>query len=666
MLDSKFKDRLILGYNKFLLPFIIYLFSAILAIYIIKLFIIMVVPAFWGKGYPIYVETSSWASYLWLVLESKFLALINVSLLFSILFILSFLGRFKIILYSLLFIVFTADILIFHFFNFFGKLPSYEEALQVTDIANVFNAINMEVPFLLILIEIIVTIFLFLLWQKLFKKWFNQLNKRVVLFIFSVFIIVTIAGKGVGKVFAFPFEVRELSQAPILNIVDSYIKVKKEQQDITTNIKTIDLDFLRQKLYSTSNYSTLGKNVLLARKKKDPVSINNKIAIPKKYNVILFIIESASSNIAGLKVKDKVIGEQFLKIKRDGLSFNNFYSSGILSVGGLEAIFYSSYPRIMNLYKKYQTNISLIHILRKNGYFTKAFSSAPRYWFSLGHMLNTIGHNSVYDPLIFKKEFGLNEDQKYILYHDRFPDHDMLEVMYKYLKGYDKKKPYFLSFVSSINHSPFAYYPKSGVPKVTTDPNIRDKNFLNTFNYSIESIANFIEKCKKLPEFDNTIFIITADHAAPVNINGLPGIKKRNFIELSSIPLIIYNPKVITKSKMIESRIGSQLDIAPTILSLLGISENRTAFMGQSLLTKDFNTDRFVLLPRRTAIYKDFAVTRNKVLKLGLGINSLEDITKSHPELLADFNKLSDYLVNYTLYYKNISVKKKAVKLLNQ
>ena len=86
------------------------------------------------------------------------------------------------------------------------------------------------------------------------------------------------------------------------------------------------------------------------------------------------------------------------------------------------------------------------------------------------------------------------------------------------------------------------------------------KNVLSTTMYTDETLRFFFEAFAKLPEYENTIFIITGDHR-------LPEIPLSTKIDRYHVPLIIYSP-MLKKGRQIHS-ISSHLDIAPSFVALL-------------------------------------------------------------------------------------------------
>ena len=96
------------------------------------------------------------------------------------------------------------------------------------------------------------------------------------------------------------------------------------------------------------------------------------------------------------------------------------------------------------------------------------------------------------------------------------------------------------------------------------------------------SIGQFIKKLKEQGQYDNTIFIVLADHTLGWGESG-------DLHTRFHIPLFIHVPGVVPARH--TQTLGSQVDILPTIVDLLHIDIPYAA-MGNSLL--DPVTQRFV------------------------------------------------------------------------
>jgi hypothetical protein len=95
---------------------------------------------------------------------------------------------------------------------------------------------------------------------------------------------------------------------------------------------------------------------------------------------------------------------------------------------------------------------------------------------------------------------------------------------------------------------------------------------------------------------DNTLVIITDDHGEMLGENGGPiGHGWAVTPELANIPLIIMNPD--KPGYHINNTVGSQVDLLPTILDLLGIAVPQDQlYQGISLYSAAAQTDRTIYL----------------------------------------------------------------------
>jgi phosphoglycerol transferase MdoB-like AlkP superfamily enzyme len=156
-------------------------------------------------------------------------------------------------------------------------------------------------------------------------------------------------------------------------------------------------------------------------------------------------------------------------------------------------------------------------------------------------------------------------------------DEDLfLKVVKEGDSSYASKKPFFSVVMTTSNHRPFTYPDgKIDIPSKTG----RDGGV----KYADYAIGRLLAEAKKKPWFNDTIFIVMADHCAGSAAKlALP-------IKNYEIPLFIYSPSHI-KPQVVD-RMMSQIDLAPTVLGLLNFSYT-SAFIGKDVLTTDAWTDR--------------------------------------------------------------------------
>ena len=158
-------------------------------------------------------------------------------------------------------------------------------------------------------------------------------------------------------------------------------------------------------------------------------------------------------------------------------------------------------------------------------------------------------------------------------------DGDLFNQANEELKKLHKlNKPFFSLIFSSSNHDPF------DIPQGKTTPLDYSSEQIKLYGsheiarhkaiqYADYALGKFITQAKKEGYYQNTVFLIVADHDARVYGSGLVPIK--NF----RIPGVILNSGIENKR---DERIVSQIDLAPTLLSLIGI-DDATPMLGFDL-----------------------------------------------------------------------------------
>jgi phosphoglycerol transferase MdoB-like AlkP superfamily enzyme len=148
-------------------------------------------------------------------------------------------------------------------------------------------------------------------------------------------------------------------------------------------------------------------------------------------------------------------------------------------------------------------------------------------------------------------------------------DHNTLQAAHQL---FAKARQPFLGFVfTSTTHTPWLI-PDARFEKFKgkTDKEL----FLNTLFYADWALGELIAAAKKAGYYDNTIFVLVADHADEfVSDSG-------HIPNLYNVPLLIVGPGI--KSGM-DARIGSQFDILPTLVDICGW-QTPYAGLGRSML----------------------------------------------------------------------------------
>jgi hypothetical protein len=104
----------------------------------------------------------------------------------------------------------------------------------------------------------------------------------------------------------------------------------------------------------------------------------------------------------------------------------------------------------------------------------------------------------------------------------------------------------------------------------------------------------FLQMARGRPWFDDTLFVITADHGA--NARGTSRIP----VDKYRIPVLMYAPKHVAPRRV--DRLMSQIDIPPTVLGLLEF-DYYTKFFGRDVLAAPPESDRAFVANYQTLGY---------------------------------------------------------------
>ncbi|MCX7770729.1 MAG: LTA synthase family protein [Proteobacteria bacterium] len=290
----------------------------------------------------------------------------------------------------------------------------------------------------------------------------------------------------------------------------------------------------------------------------------------RKYNVVIFIMESWSGKFVR-SVGGKIDTTPFFdSLAKKGLLLKNFFANGQRSIEGISAIITSIPPWNGMILSENpilsQTRVNFLpQILANHGYET-IFIHGARYG-SMG--LSGFARHAGFKKYFSKEDLikmGGKDDGVWGIY-----DEDTFLIANKiFEKG---NKPFFAVIFSLTSHTPYKV-PSEKFKVFKKEQKYGD--FLNSLYYSDYALSKFFEEAKKSSYFENTIFVILGDHTEGKTT-------KNSIYERFHVPCLFYAPSIISP-KVIDIT-SSQLDVAPTILDLLKSNNFHSSF-GQSVLRK--------------------------------------------------------------------------------
>lgn len=376
----------------------------------------------------------------------------------------------------------------------------------------------------------------------------------------------------------------------------------------------------------------------------------------KGKNIIMVQAESLNDFPIGLKVN----GEEITPHLNELISTSHYYPNIYLQIGRgntSDAEFAANnslYPIAdLGVYKTYPKNnfLSLPQVLKKEGYATSAaHGNSPEFW-----NRRLAYPNQGFDNFYSTEHLKINEDEVIGM---GVSDRSMFKQMIDIYK--EEEKPFYSFIVSLTNHRPFdlpGKYQSLDLPAEFTDT--LTGNYLQATHYFDQSIGYFIEKLKEEHIWDDSIFVVYGDHYGPIpkdkdEIDQLLGINF-NQKEQFNVPMIIHHPGQTAAVK--NEIIGSQLDIFPTLASLIG-TEQPLAHLGASL---DIKKEGFAGFAYETTPYSyysgpyDYAASHNGVFQDGICTDnktgekvSVNACKKTYDQLVKDV-QLSEFLLKNNL-----------------
>lgn len=297
-------------------------------------------------------------------------------------------------------------------------------------------------------------------------------------------------------------------------------------------------------------------------------------------NVVVIIMESWSADMIGAFGSKLGVTPRFDSLCARGILFRDFYANGVRTNRGIPAVL-CSFPSlagrsIMNRYAADRPFRSLAEILKENRYFNAFAYGGDIQFDNMEGFLRMTGYEKFYDESDFD---GAKKLGKWGI-----PDHVVFNRLVKEMTQY--RRPFHLAVMTLSNHDPYLIPDKRFQ---LYDDTVSDSKLLNTFYYSDWAIGQFIDSLKKEPLFDSTIFIFTADHCP--HQEGKYPLAPRNF----HIPLLIYAPKLIGDTAVVIDKTGSQVDIVPTLIDILGLSVVQYSW-GRDLLNLPVDDSGFAVI----------------------------------------------------------------------
>ena len=284
----------------------------------------------------------------------------------------------------------------------------------------------------------------------------------------------------------------------------------------------------------------------------------------KPLNLVIVLEESLGAGfvkkLGGIPITPNIDG-----LADQGIWFDELYATGTRSVRGIEAVVAGFPPTpalsVVKLSKAQRDFATLASVLARAGYRSEFVYGGESHFdnmrsFFLGNGFNNVVDRQDFAAPKFVGSWGVSDEDLFDMAHAR--------ISAMHAAG----GPFFTLVFSSSNHTPFEF------PDGRIELHAAQKQTVhNAVKYADHALGQFIERARTSGYWADTLFLVVADHDTRVYGDELVPVGKFH------IPGVILGADVT--ARRIDSLV-SQIDLAPTLLSLMGV-DSEHPFPGRDL-----------------------------------------------------------------------------------
>jgi phosphoglycerol transferase MdoB-like AlkP superfamily enzyme len=307
-----------------------------------------------------------------------------------------------------------------------------------------------------------------------------------------------------------------------------------------------------------------------------------------QWNVVLISVESFSGDYLKHFGNTQNISPFLDSLIPHSLFFENFYASGTRTVRGLEALSLAIPPTPGQSIVRRPDNSDMFtigNVLKTKGYAVNYIYGGNAFFDNMGKYFGGNGYT-----VLDKRDIP----EKLVQHTSAWGVDD--EASFEYTlqqcdKSFAAGKLFFNHMMTVSNHRPYTY------PDGRIDIPSASQSVEGGVKYTDFAINKFLKDAQKKPWFNNTLFVIVADHCSKsAGKTDLP-------VNRYHIPCFIYAPNLVKPA--IEQRLTSQIDLAPTILGLMNLNYT-SRFLGYDLYKTPVGNERAFI-----STYQDMGYIRN-------------------------------------------------------
>ena len=288
----------------------------------------------------------------------------------------------------------------------------------------------------------------------------------------------------------------------------------------------------------------------------------------KPKNLVMFVQESMGAQFVEAVGGESGITPHLNALSTEGILFKNLYSNGTRSVRGLAALTSGNFAipgkGVIKRNKSQHDFFTFSKALKPLGYKSLfIYGGESRFdnmkgWY-LGNGFDEIIDETSFLKPFFKGTWGVSDEDLVKKANERF------KLMYA------QNQKFSALMFSTSNHAPFDF-PDN---KIDLVDGVDKKSVKNAIKYADYAIGEFIKLAKKEQYYNDTVFVIVADHNVRVYGNEVVP------VSMFQIPGLILGKDI---KPMVYNNLATQPDVLATALDLMGV-DIQAPIMGNSIFS---------------------------------------------------------------------------------
>ncbi|MDD2557510.1 MAG: LTA synthase family protein [Desulfuromonas sp.] len=278
-------------------------------------------------------------------------------------------------------------------------------------------------------------------------------------------------------------------------------------------------------------------------------------------NVVVILLESFAARYVGAMGDENNITPYFDQLTKEGLLFTRFFANGTHTHQGLFATMTSfpnlpGYEYLMQIPEGAHDFSGLTNLLSAKKFANLYVYNGDFAWdnqfgfFANQGMKNFIGRDDFIDPVVKDPTWGVS-------------DQDVFDRAVEEFAHLQKGEPFFALLQTLSNHTPYPL-PNPLPTEEVKGVGAVDKH-LSAMRYSDWALGQFFDAIRTMPFYNQTLFVLVGDH-------GFGNDERVTEMDLNrfQVPLLLLAPGIQEIFGEQCNRVGSQVDIVPTIMGRLG------------------------------------------------------------------------------------------------